>query len=287
MPAGEGMRRPVKVALRRTARLTRTIYRSVMNRVARPHPAPFIFLGNQKSGTTAIAALLADATGVPATLDLEDLKEPISTRLYRGEIPLSEIIARNRFDFSHPIIKEPALTFFHAQLVELYPDARFTLIVRDPRDNIRSILDRVELPGTLEDIPSEIRETIDPAWMGILYSPWLGLEGSTYIEKLAHRWNLACDVHLRNPDSVHLIRYEEFLEKKLEVIEDLAARVGLRLMKDVSDRLDVQFQPKGVHRDEPWAEFFSPGNLTLIESICGERMLKVGYGLSPGHSLSS
>ncbi|RME38856.1 MAG: hypothetical protein D6788_06610, partial [Planctomycetota bacterium] len=120
----------------------------VRRRFARPHPAPVIVLGNQKSGTTVIAALLAESAGCAVTLDIFfRFRRPVLARLLTGRDSLDRFIRRHPYWFSHPIIKEPSLTFFHDDLRRLFPSARFVFIVRDPRDNIRSILNRLRLPG--------------------------------------------------------------------------------------------------------------------------------------------
>lgn len=272
-----GLLRYPDTAVRRIGRLLARLGRLLRNRVARVHPAPILMLGNQKSGTTAIAALLAAATRHRATLDLEDLTTDVYLDLLEGRLPVGALIAANRHDFSAPIVKEPALTFLYDALLRELPAARFVLIVRDPRDNIRSILDRVGLSGREELSLAMIPEDLDDEWRSNLLSSGLGIEGDSCIERLAHRWNRAADVYLLHPDRVTMLRYEDFVAAKETTIRSLATDLGLSPSSDITDRLDVQYQPAGVSRHLNRKEFFSPPNLALIEETCGDRMQQLGY----------
>ena len=63
--------------------------------------------------------------------------------MHRHEVPLDALVQRYRLAFSRPVVKEPNLTFLYDELVRRFPQARVGLIIRDPRDNIRSLLERL------------------------------------------------------------------------------------------------------------------------------------------------
>lgn len=244
------------------------------------HPAPIIMLGNQKSGTTAIAALLSEMTGVPATLDLKkEMIEPVIDRVKTGGLTMAEFVSLNKLDFSRPIIKEPSLSAFYHELADCFPRATFVMVIRDPRDNFRSILNRLKIPGNLEILTADHSGEITRAWELIIDGRWLGLTGDNYIEMLAQRWNYVTDSYLDNSDSIHLVKYEDFLGDKIGTLEGLARNVGLEPKHDVSHRVDVQFQPAG-NKGVRWDDFFGPVNLAAIERICGSRMATLGYKTS-------
>jgi hypothetical protein len=246
----------------------------------RVHPSPIIMLGNQKSGTTAIAALLSEMTGTPATLDLKkEMKEPVIDRIKSGSLTMAEFVELNKLDFSRSIIKEPSLSAFYEELAGYFPRATFVMVIRDPRDNIRSILNRLRIPGNLERLADNQMGEVTRAWELIIDGRWLGLDGGNYIEMLAQRWNFVTDSYLDNKDSIHLVRYEDFVANKLGVLESLARMVGLEPRHDVSHRVDVQFQPAG-DKSVRWDDFFGPANLAAIERICGSRMAEIGYKTS-------
>jgi hypothetical protein len=248
------------------------------NTVAVPHREPVFVLGNQKTGSTAIAALLGMATGLPTTLDLtREVRKQTFRRVFEGRLSFADLISRNRFDFSRPIIKDPSLTFFYRDLVESVSRPRFAFIVRDPRDNIRSILNRVRLAGSLDGVNFANLDHIDPGFMLVIDSRWCGIDpGSHYIDNLAARWNAMADIYLENQEHMHLIRYEDFRRDKVGEIERLAEHLGLRTVCDISGHVDVQYQSKGdttLH----WSEFFGPENLERIHSRCGARLKALGY----------
>ena len=107
---------------RSAGRLYRRAKHALRNVLSSPRPAPIFVLGNQKSGTTAMAALLGRACGLSVSLDmLMEVSRPIFQRVPSGELPFSEYIRRNRWEYSHEIVKEPNLTLLYAQLADACP----------------------------------------------------------------------------------------------------------------------------------------------------------------------
>ena len=244
---------------------------------AKVHPKPLIMLGNQKSGTTAIAALLAEMAGLPVTLDLKkEMYDPTIQRVKKGELSFADLVNRNKLDFSRPIVKEPALTFFYNELAEYFPESRFVMVIRDPRDNIRSILNRPDIRGDLPDLDESQRRKLTGGWPLIVDSTWLGIGGDNYIENLAHRWNYTTDLYKQNAERSVLVRYEDFVKDKVGEITKLAKTLGLPQRHDISDRVNFQFQPAG-NRNVPPLFFFGRDNLARIETICSSRMTEFGY----------
>lgn len=242
------------------------------------NPAPLIVLGNQKSGTSAIAHLLADYAGLSKTIDIPELWWPTLARLLRGEMHLADLARRYPHRFAAQLIKEPNLTFFYDDVKTVHPMASFVFVVRDPRDNIRSLLNRLSLPGNLTAY-SIAEHRLEPAWAVIFDAPlWGWDEVQHYIDVLAIRWNRAVDVYREHADEMVLVRYEAFIADKMGTIEHLAERLGLPRMSDITDRLDIPYQPRG-ERDVPWEAFFGRENLARIERLCRERMEALGYSM--------
>ncbi len=252
---------------------------SAQNIFYRPHPHPIFIVGNEKSGTTIIAASLAKATQQTVTLDIEGLWDPVQTKLFRGEIALSKVIARNAKAFSRQIIKEPVLTFEIEQLKHLYPNAKYVLIVRDPRDNIRSILNRLDLPGNLAQLsPHHIRQLGElwVTWNTVLDNSWLGLKTESYIASMASRWSYIMNLYLHQPEKVAVVKYEDFLADKIGTIHELATQLDLAVKEDISTFVHRQFQPKG-NREIGREEFFGKDNLAIINESCSKEMTMLGY----------
>ena len=257
---------PVKKSLKSLTEI-KTIYQT---KTAKVNPAPIFILGHAKSGTTAIASLLAKVTGQSVTIDPLFRIDPdgdLQKQLLSGELELAELIETYKFYFSTPINKDPKLTFFYDDLCQYFPQAKFIFVIRDPRDNLRSFLNRRGIPGDLTKLPKDKEK-----WIGNLPP----IAGKNYIEKLSNRWNLAADTYLQHRDDFVLVRYEDFVNAKVKTIQDLAQKVGLNPSQKIDDYVNLQYQPIGNRRISCSA-FFQTKNLHLIETICRERMGYFGY----------
>ncbi len=261
-PRGSLISRLARVARRATARIP---------------DAPVFVVGNQKSGTSAVAGLLGLATGRSACIDLPRAnRRRMYLPLHAGELGLDRFIALNRESFAHPIVKEPNLTPFLGPLLDRFPRSRVVFIVRDPRDNLRSILQRLELPGDAEDLPAERIAATPGSWPLVLDGRWLGIAGDTVIEQLAGRWTHLLNVWRSSHDRVELLRYEEFMRDRRACIESLAGRLGLEVRRDIAAEVDRPFQPRG-DASVGWRKFFGQRNLDRIIAGCRGGMEELGY----------
>jgi hypothetical protein len=264
------VRRTLRVARLRTERALRTPF-------AAPHPAPVFLMANQKCGSSAVTALLGRATGCSATIQFSrELKRPWYAEVKAGRVPFERFVRRNRLALSTPIVKENHLTTFQPELREAFPDARFAWIFRDPRSNIRSLLNRLRIPGDLEQLPQERFDSLPLVWQQVLDGSWYGVSGASYVEVLAARWQYLADAYWSTRDAAALVRYEDFVADKLGSTVRLAEAVGLEPVHDIRRWVDVQYQPRG-NRTVSAEEFFGPANLARIVGICGEGMQRLGY----------
>jgi len=214
---------------------------------------PIIVLGNQKAGTSAIAALLAKATGLSYDIDIAGFRAPEYAALHNGSTSLRSLIKhRARLEFSKGLVKEPGLTFLYGHLRATFPNAKYVLVLRNPFSNIRSTLNRLGLPGDQEVLSTAQIASLSPIWKSILYNEWVGDPTRTdlnYIGRSAERWQQAARVYQNHPQQISLIKYETFNGDKRNVIEALASTLGLRVIRDISSQVDVQFQPRGNKTD--------------------------------------
>lgn len=263
-------------AIRRTGR--RVALRVEDRFVREPATRPVFVLGNQKSGTTAIARLLSAASGSSYSHDMffrrgwDDVDA-----LHDGRLGVPDLVRRGPAEFTRGVIKDPDLTFHAGALADAFPQARFLVVVRDPARTVKSILERLAIPGDLDDLPPHTLAG-NPLWASVFAAGPLGLPGGSHIDVLAQRWtrSVACREELsalgREPVTV---RYEDFLADKAGVLGDLCARLDLPAAVDVSALLDRQFQPRGTSR--PVEEFFGAANLERIRRWTADAGNALGY----------
>ena len=116
----------------------------------------------------------------------------------------------------------------------------------------------------------------NPAWKLNLQSKMFGYKSQNYIEALAYRWNHAFNIYLQNKERIILVKYEDFLIDKKSLIEKLVINLGFSIKNDISNHVNVQYQPKG-NSDIDLKDFFGEINYSIIETICKENMQKLGY----------
>ena len=269
-----GVRQPLPTMctlLRRVRLAVRRRWRAATDRFHRIHPQPALLMGNQKSGTTAIASLLALSTGRTCTID------PLHRSSPREGEALAEYVLRNRRLFSAAVIKDCSFQFLLDQLRETFPRSPMVLICRDPRQNLRSLLDRMGLRGDKQRLDEIDLQHLDAiGWSWILQGQDETRERN-YIDILSERWNASVDAYLENPEQIRLVRYEDFLEDKVECIERLAGSLGWPSVADIRPFCDHQFQPRGARAGLDPPEVFSSDNLSRIETRCASRMRRLGY----------
>jgi hypothetical protein len=261
------------------------LVRYCRHRLAAVFPNPVIFGGSPKSGTTAIAALLAEATGRSLSTDpfwrvlRSDGDGFLLPDVLEGNLRLEAFVRRYPAYFSAGIVKDPDFAFLYRELQQVFPDSPQVFIVRDPRENIRAILDRLHMRGDLEHLgPAENRTLArEVGWRAILDGRGLGLDGhANYIGRLAERWARGVDAYFAAGTPVHLVRYEDFLEDRAEFIADLAELLGLEVTVDVRERLARRPARHG-QRHLSTEVFFGERNLSIIERTCGAHMARFGY----------
>ncbi|MFH1755789.1 MAG: sulfotransferase [Candidatus Latescibacterota bacterium] len=267
-------------------RPVRRAYEDIKTRLqgagAEVHPRPVFILGNQKSGTSPIAGLLAEMTGIPLTMDIRrEIERPRIEFIRQGELALSDYIKENKLDFSRAIIKEPNLTFIYQQLDELYGEAKIVFVYRDPRDNIRSILNRVEVSGRQKELTDVQKNNMTIGWRKIFEGEPVGRKGEDYIDTMALRWDCAARILLDNEKRFVTVRFEDFLQDKIGAISRLARDLDLADTHDISGQVDHPFQPPG-DRSVSWIDFFGERNLRRIESVCGGSMARLNYKKTAG-----
>lgn len=243
------------------------------------HPFPVFILGNQKSGTSAIAALLGELTNKKTAIDLfySGYKPKLFLEWKTKSLSTLEFINKNKVEFSYELIKEPHLSVFFDELKQQYPNSKFIMIIRNPFDNIRSILDRLNIDGDKAKLNKREKNQFFHSWSLLLDNCWISGNKSQYIEVLAERWNIICNTYIENKKNIFLIKYEDFIQNKETTIRNLANQLKLRPKKEITHLLQKQYQPAGKKRNINIKDFFGEENYQKISKICGEKIKEIGY----------
>ncbi len=245
-----------------------------------------IVAGMPKSGTTAIAKLLAEAADVKVCSDpfhqLGERNVDFREELFGGTLPLEKLWRRYQHIFSGEIVKDPNFPLLLSQIVKFLPEAQLVSIIRDPRDNIRSILNRLNLPGDPQGVDLS-SANIPATWRNVLLGKQPDIPGDDYVEVLAHRWKISTEAFLQHRKRCVEIRYEDFVAQKSASISKLAASLGYTQLANIDHLVDVQYQPKGDSAGR-WKDFFEASQLDVINRVTGPLLGEFGYDRHTNHS---
>lgn len=249
------------------------------NKFTKINETPVIVLGNQKSGTSVISHLLADYGGLSKTIEIPPIWPPVGIKIIKGELGFATFVNDHKSYFATELIKDSIMTFFVEQVIKVFPKARYVFVIRNPYDNIRSLLDRRNIPGNLKNLEKKHFASLRANNRVTVDSQIWGGESENYIGVLALRWNKAVDNYLNyhQTTKMTLAKYEDFMKDKLKFMEKLAKQIEINHHNDISKQLDIQYQPLGKNRYVSKEEFFGRENILIIKRICGSRMEKLGY----------
>ena len=225
----------------------------------KPRPDPIWIFGIQKAGTTVFAKTLAAATEQTSLMDT-----PLMWGTWRpplGAADLGRIMRRNPITFSPQILKEPTATFYPDACLAQTTRKRHVLLLRNPANNIRSVMDRMGLNGKGK-VPPGIQAQIHPVYKA--YQRELGLPHPL---ALAHRWVLAHEHAAWEDPNIAVFTYEGFMSDTERALKAAADHVGLPITGDFQSTLNQQHQPAGKNRSRTPEAFFGPEVLEQIQSI--------------------
>ena len=238
--------------------------------------APILIFGNQKTGTSAIASLLGLASDRTFCIDVFFRFRSLEVKLLKRKISFSEFYHCASGYMSNQIVKEPEFILFARDLKEYLPRSRMVVVARNPRDNIKSILSRLDIDSYSANSPAcEVACRLpknQPLW-SLMFDRQLmpyDCTGSV-LDVLINRWNFCADTTISVRESGALIVwYEDFISDKQSVIEALCTKLDLRCKKMSEQILSRQYQPPGTRSNA--TDFFSHDQLQQIDQRCEEKL---------------
>ncbi len=231
----------------------------------RNQTSPFIFVGGcQRSGTSLLQGMLcSDETSNPRITEAEYLRQLVETyskakqsfdyslidyfddadafrRFHSAWITtFLERTLRRYPPASRLVLKEPHLTRYFPDLWELIPQARFVVLVRDPRDTLLSMLEvgkRLAAKGSNHFLARAELKSLIPHYLSF-YRPCLQKRDQRF------RRNLM------------FIKYEDLVTSPATVLESLRSFTGLALNHvDLADPWKRALRPIDAphERQKPW-----------------------------------
>lgn len=260
------VRPPLRAALK--------VLESYRNATSRVNPKLILITAHPRSGTTAVASLLAECCGLRAFTQTGRWTQA-DREIVTGSKTIEEVIARNRYAFSCDIMSAADAGGFLPAMAAALPGMRIVFLVRDPRDMICSVIERINN----YDISSV--EIGDPGYR-YLQTDWLGISETDPIKKLALRWNKWLETAQSVAGAAYR-RYEDFLKNKPAFIAQLAQELGLAPRYDIHADMDRQMSKHGknlpVRGAGRWKQMLPAEHARAIEGICREGMVQFGYAL--------
>lgn len=241
----------------------------ILNTWAAENPRAIYVTGHPRSGTTAIAQLLGNFSGLRVSQEMGWATKHVKD-IQSRKMSLDALLRRYRYEFSRPIIQSPGLVTVLPQLRDRFPLARIAYIVRDPRDVVCSVI------AASNRNASDDFVIHDPGFI-LFDNRWLGIDEPDPIRSLALRW-CYCLSAARRVSGISYYRYEDFCEEKVPFIRSLANDLNLTQKCPLGDEIDTQYRGVGkISGPSRWMRMLPPEVVSAIEAICAEEMQRFGY----------
>lgn len=224
---------------------------------------PCIFVsGFPKSGTSAVASILAETCKLNAKIDFPRLitDQRLAERLINGEVNIHKEF---QGEMSYQLIKEPMLTLAMEQVKLAFPLAHIIHVQRSYQENIQSFLGRLGYASIVSHDFYEYQgrnKLIAKSWNRILEHSWKGAKPYSF-ENLLDAKQIF-DSRGRSSADI-FVRYEKFTDNKVEAISKILDQLHMQAREVLpSVILDRQYQPSSTKFTSE--KFFSDEQMSLI-----------------------
>lgn len=144
------------------------------------------------------------------------------------------------------VLKNPELTPFFVKLADWFPQARFVVVVRDPRDTVVSMLD-------VADRQRASGQTSTLVNFGRDMTRFCDYYKSHYINVLNQQ--------AKFQGRLHVVRYEDLVTEPSPILQTVAKSCGMSIPGSATEDEQLQKQSLGAHdghNDEHAEAFWSP-----------------------------
>ncbi len=245
-------------------------YRKIRDIIHKPNPDAILLFGLNKSGTSVTINLIAQRANITFFDDFTYNLGDWDNVVY-GREDFIKYLNKHGYTFSKDLLRFPmnqqaidfAFSYFYMR--------KYIITVRNPIDNIKSILAKLKLPGNLEALDVS-KLNLHPSWIGMLNRK------SHYIDSLIHCWKETYSLKevIDSPNAV-IFNYEDFKSDKERYITQKVYELGLEPKMSIKEFINVQYQPKGTGTSN--LEFFGHKNLNKIITQTETLARNFGYNL--------
>jgi hypothetical protein len=178
---------------------------------------------------------------------------------------------------------------FHLEAIrEVFPDAKFVFVVRDPRPNIASMIEgwpelhrfgKAQLTPYISAANGRLPHWTYPAPPG-----WLSMVDRPLPEVCAWSWRKHVEAILdfrSREDDAPLVRYEDLIANPLDVVRDLATHLELSMTRRVADYVAAPpLSRTTVSAPSPtkWRETHGESVVSSLP-IVGDTAARLGYAV--------
>ena len=233
-----------------------------------PNPDAILLFGMDRSGLTVAFNLIASRAGLTFPDDFTSHLRGWENVL-KGNYDFFDYLKKNSYAFSKAIIRfemdsesvKFARSFFKME--------KYIITIRNPIDNIKSILLRLKIPGNLESLDVNSLN-FHREWMNMF------TKSENYIESLIVSWKELYDQpELINSHQSIIFKYEDFLKDRESYVTSKVIELGLKPVKSIDRLINIRYQPIGNQISN--LEFFGNKNLERIYSATYDIAEKFGY----------